>query len=102
MSGEPQNWLFSERDDDCTMIEDGSIAKAALCGCAQGFEEPPEPLEGEVLLAAPVAPAAPQVIPKEVREAVESMAALYETNGIYDDADILRKWLAAPTAPGKS
>jgi Lar family restriction alleviation protein len=58
VSGEPQNWLFSERDDDCTMIEDGSIAKAALCGCAQGFEEPPEPLEGEVLHAAPVAPAA--------------------------------------------
>ncbi|WP_434663539.1 hypothetical protein P5W99_24590 [Paraburkholderia sp. A3BS-1L] len=60
VSGEPQNWLFSERDDDCTMIEDGSIARAALCGCAQGFEEPPEPLEGEVLLAAPVAPAAPK------------------------------------------
>jgi hypothetical protein len=53
VSGEPQNWLFSERDDDCTMIEDGSIARAALCGGIQGFEEPLEPLKGEVLHAAP-------------------------------------------------
>ncbi|EGD06621.1 hypothetical protein B1M_00545 [Burkholderia sp. TJI49] len=48
VSGEPQNWLFSERDDDTTMIEDGSIAKAALCGGLLGFEEPEKPLEGEV------------------------------------------------------
>jgi Lar family restriction alleviation protein len=54
VSGEPQNWLFSERDDDCTMIEDGSIAKAALCGVLQGFEEPPEPIEGEVIIATPI------------------------------------------------
>ena len=57
VSGEPVNWLHSERDDDCTMIEDGGIAKAALCGGIQGFEEPTEPIEGEVLLAAPAAPA---------------------------------------------
>jgi hypothetical protein len=52
VSGEPQNWLFSERDDDCTMIEDGSIAKAALCGAAQGFEEPTTPVDGEIFCTA--------------------------------------------------
>jgi hypothetical protein len=52
VSGEPQNWLFSERDDDCTMIEDGSIARAALCGGGQGFEEPTTPVEGEIFRAA--------------------------------------------------
>ncbi|WP_176031647.1 hypothetical protein [Burkholderia vietnamiensis] len=56
VSGEPVNWLFSERDDDCTMIEDGSIAKAALCGGMLGFEEPETPLEGEVFAAAPQRP----------------------------------------------
>jgi hypothetical protein len=48
VSGEPQNWLFSERDDDCTMIEDGRIAKAVLQGIATAFEEPSPPIEGEV------------------------------------------------------
>lgn len=48
VSGEPANWLFSERDDDCTMIEDGSVARAALCGAPLGFEEPETPVEGEV------------------------------------------------------
>lgn len=52
VSGEPRNWLFSERDDDCTMIEDGSIAKAVLLGGLSGFEEPTEPLEGEVFAPA--------------------------------------------------
>lgn len=52
VSSEPQNWLMSEQDDDCTMIEDGSIAKALLLGRLNGFEEPPEPLEGEVFAAA--------------------------------------------------
>ncbi|WP_179095717.1 hypothetical protein [Burkholderia pseudomallei] len=52
VSGEPQNWLCSERDDDCTMIEDGSIAKAALCGGVLGFEESEKPIEGEVFTAA--------------------------------------------------
>ena len=51
VSGEPQNWLFSERDDDCTMIEDGRIAKAVLQGIAALFEEPPPPIEGEVFAA---------------------------------------------------
>ncbi|KVR27806.1 hypothetical protein WK15_11605 [Burkholderia ubonensis] len=53
VSGEPTNWLFSERDGDCTMIEDGSIAKAALCGGLLGFKEPEKPIEGEVFTAAP-------------------------------------------------
>jgi hypothetical protein len=53
VSGEPQNWLFSERDDDCTMIEDGSIAKAVLLGGLPGVEEPTEPIEGEVFTASP-------------------------------------------------
>ncbi|VBQ81336.1 hypothetical protein [Burkholderia pseudomallei] len=52
VSGEPANWLFSERDDDCTMIEDGSVARAALCGAPLGFEEPEAPVEGEVFGAA--------------------------------------------------
>jgi len=51
VSGEPQNWLFSERDDDCTMIEDGRIAKAVLQGIATAFEEPSPPIEGEVFAA---------------------------------------------------
>lgn len=55
VSGEPQNWLFSEREGDCTMIEDGSVAKAALQGEALAFEEPLEPVEGEVLFFAPSA-----------------------------------------------
>ncbi|KGS43821.1 hypothetical protein X945_3215 [Burkholderia pseudomallei ABCPW 107] len=53
VSGEPQNWLCSERDGDCTMIEDGSIAKTALCGGVLGFEEPEKPVEGEVFTPAP-------------------------------------------------
>ncbi|WP_175836996.1 hypothetical protein [Burkholderia anthina] len=52
VSGEPTNWLFSERDDDCSMIEDGSIARAALCGGQLGFEDPETPIEGEVFAAA--------------------------------------------------
>lgn len=51
VSGEPQNWLMSERDDDCTMFEDGSIAKAALLGNGPVFEEPEEPVEGEIYAA---------------------------------------------------
>ncbi|TDV04641.1 hypothetical protein [Paraburkholderia caballeronis] len=58
ISGEPPNWLHSERDDDCTMIEDGSIARAALCGDLLGWEEPTEPVEGEVLAAVPQTPVA--------------------------------------------
>lgn len=61
VSGEPQNWLFSERDDDCTMIEDGRIAKAVLQGIAAPFEEPPPPIEGEIF-------AAPQPAQADARE----------------------------------
>ncbi|KVZ57560.1 hypothetical protein WL19_03595 [Burkholderia ubonensis] len=55
VSGEPVNWLYSMRDDDTTMIEDGSIAKAALCGKPLGFEDPESPVEGEVFGARPAA-----------------------------------------------
>ncbi|MBR8043139.1 hypothetical protein KDW40_01940 [Burkholderia cenocepacia] len=65
VSGEPPNWLHSERDDDCTMIEDGSIARAALCGGVLGWEEPTQPVEGEALRAAPVAHAA--AAPSDIR-----------------------------------
>ncbi|WP_186308506.1 hypothetical protein [Paraburkholderia sp. BCC1885] len=58
VSGEPQNWLMSEKDDDCTMIEDGSVAKAVLLGGLPGFEEPTEPIEGEAFAASPPAPVA--------------------------------------------
>ncbi|WP_175786483.1 hypothetical protein [Burkholderia anthina] len=51
VSGEPANWLYSTRDDDTTMIEDGSIAKAALCGKPLAFEDPEQPVDGEVLVA---------------------------------------------------
>ncbi|MBB2928349.1 hypothetical protein [Paraburkholderia silvatlantica] len=74
VSGEPQNWLCSERDDDCTMIEDGSIARSALCGGILGFEEGTVPLDGEVLLAAPtptVDPAAAAPIPESIQRDLE-------------------------------
>ncbi|WP_196484968.1 hypothetical protein [Burkholderia stagnalis] len=48
VSGELVNWLCSTRDDDTTMIEDGSIAKAALCGKPLAFDDPEPPVEGEV------------------------------------------------------
>ncbi|HEM8998856.1 TPA: hypothetical protein U2T46_000891 [Burkholderia cenocepacia] len=65
VSGEPQNWLCSERDDDCTMIEDGSIAKAALRGQPLGFEEPVSAIEGEAF-AAPPPPAPASAQPAEL------------------------------------
>ncbi len=52
VSGEPTNWMFSEQEEDCTMFEDGGIARAALLGHSAGFEEPVEPIEGEVFVAA--------------------------------------------------
>ncbi|SAL20187.1 hypothetical protein AWB70_01016 [Caballeronia cordobensis] len=58
VSGEPQNFLFSLRNDDCTMIEDGGIARAVLRGNMSDFEEPPEPVEGEVFVVAGAAPLA--------------------------------------------
>ncbi|WP_321810122.1 hypothetical protein [Burkholderia sp. BCC1985] len=76
VSGEPQNWLCSERDDDCTMIEDGSIARAALCGGLLGFEEPEKPLEGEVFTAAP------QPAQADAREIAELQAEIERLTAI--------------------
>ncbi|WP_192903333.1 hypothetical protein [Burkholderia thailandensis] len=74
VSGEPANWLFSERDDDCTMIEDGSVARAALCGEPLAFEDPVPPIEGEAFGAPPPpAPAsAPVGLTEEQREDVDA------------------------------
>ncbi|MEB5483934.1 hypothetical protein QMA69_05405 [Burkholderia pseudomallei] len=66
VSGEPANWLFSERDDDCTMIEDGSVARAALCGEPLAFEDPVPPIEGEAFGAPP--PPAPASAPVGLTE----------------------------------
>lgn len=57
VSGEPQNWLCSVVDDDSTMIEDGTIARAALRGESidwidGGDDEQPKPVAGEVFSAA--------------------------------------------------
>ncbi|HDR8930474.1 TPA: hypothetical protein QDA84_000468 [Burkholderia vietnamiensis] len=78
VSGEPQNWLMSERDDDCTMIEDGSIAKAALCGGELGFEEPTKPVEGEVLIAAPPSADAAAAPADERAALVERVLGMFE------------------------
>jgi hypothetical protein len=56
VSGEPANWMFSEKEDDCTMFEDGGIARAVLAGRSAGFEEPVEPFEGEVFTGVPATP----------------------------------------------
>jgi hypothetical protein len=59
VSGEPGNWLHSQKDDDCTIIEDDSIAKAVLQGKRIDHEEDePEsvPIEGEIYSSAPPAP----------------------------------------------
>lgn len=52
VSGEPDNWLSSGREDSGTMIEDGSIARQALRGqpinWMDGDEDTtPQPIEGE-------------------------------------------------------
>lgn len=62
VSGEPVNWMFSEKADDATMLEDGGIARAVLTGRSAAFEEPIEPVEGEVftvLSAVPTTVSAP-------------------------------------------
>lgn len=49
VSGEPQNWLFSGREDSATMVEDGSIARRVLRGevVDWGEDGPPEQVAGE-------------------------------------------------------
>jgi hypothetical protein len=65
VSGEPQNWQHSQRDDDITCIEDGSIAKWALTGdLVAGEDEPSPPVPGEVYAAAQ-----PQAAPSGLSDA---------------------------------
>ena len=57
VSGEPDNWLCSEREDDTTMFENGGIARRVLLGQPLNWidgddDEQPEPVEGEVFSAA--------------------------------------------------
>lgn len=52
VSGEPQNWLCSGREDSATMIEDGGVARLALRGINADWTDgnddfAPEPIEGE-------------------------------------------------------
>jgi hypothetical protein len=58
VSGEGDNWLFSGKDNDTTMIEDGGIARRALQGkpllwIDGGEDETPKPIDGEVAHTAP-------------------------------------------------
>ena len=53
VSGEPQNWLCSGRDDSATMIENGRVALFALQGIDSDWldgdeDNTPKPVEGEV------------------------------------------------------
>lgn len=57
VSGEPQNWLMSGREDSATMVENGQVARFALEGVAINWidgddDETPQPLETEVSCAA--------------------------------------------------
>lgn len=57
VSGEPQNWLCSGREDSATMIENGRVALFALQGIDANWRDgdednTPRPVEGEVTCAA--------------------------------------------------
>ncbi len=71
VSGEPQNWLCSGREDSSTMIENGQVARCALLGkeinWIDGDEDStPQPIYGEpdraALSAQPVAGAVAQPV----------------------------------------
>lgn len=51
VSGEPENWLRSTRDDDTTMIENGKVACSALRAIdvtwIDGDDFTPQPIDGE-------------------------------------------------------
>jgi hypothetical protein len=57
VSGEPVNWLHSEKDNDCTMIEDGGLAKAVLQGMQILIDDDDKstPVEGEIYSSIPPA-----------------------------------------------
>ena len=56
VSGEPDNWQMSQKDDDCSMLEDGTIAKKALTGELVWVEgdddDAPAPVAGEIFTSA--------------------------------------------------
>lgn len=57
VSGEPQNWLCSGREDSATMVENGRVALFALQGIDANWRDgdednTPQPVEGEVTCAA--------------------------------------------------
>ena len=52
VSGEPENWLCSGRDDSTTMVEDGTVARRTLRGEVIVWDMDvddctPQPIEGE-------------------------------------------------------
>jgi hypothetical protein len=97
VSGEPANWLYSTRDDDTTMIEDGSIAKAALCGKSLAFEDPEQPVDGEVLVAVSAdAAAAPEDMLNSNASGLWALSEEMDANGWKDDALALRLLLRSP------
>lgn len=62
VSGEPDNWLCSEREDDTTMFENGGIARRVLLGQPLNWmdgddDEQPDPVDGEVFTSATSMPA---------------------------------------------
>lgn len=53
VSGEPGNWIYSQREEDTTHFEDGSIARAVLQGKEVLGEIDSTPVDGEIYNAAP-------------------------------------------------
>lgn len=48
VSGEPENWLCSQREGDTTMFENGGLARAVLRGELTEADPESQPVEGEV------------------------------------------------------
>jgi len=93
VSGEPENWLCSNRDDDETMIEDGTIALKALRGAELNWRDgdddhTPQPVEGEAFAvasalatSAPSQPAGWKLVPVEITPEMVGAAAIIESSG---------------------
>ena len=79
VSGEPQNWLCSGRDESSTMVEDGTIARCALRGQPIGWadgdeDEAVKPIKGEAPYTAPPA----EAINAEMLGALQDVVARFE------------------------
>lgn len=97
VSGEPENWLCSGRDESSTMIEDGTIARRALRGepiqWIDGDEDgTPKPIEGE----------ATQVVNADLLDALQdALSAVKTFHGpecwdiYYDNAPEMKRIRAA-------